>query len=716
MIIDQIELLNYRIYYGFNTLKLKTSDNKNISIVSGNNGYGKTSLLTSLVWCLYGNQMMDVDERYRREIYEAGGYKRYCEKTLNRKVSAEKDKNQEQLVLDFEQAEGHEKNEIGEKIAALTKFSVSIVISDIFIPSILCKCVEIRRTYDVAKHKESTKILIDGRDNELTKQVGSDIFINDFVLPKEIAKFFFFDAEKIVSLAELRSVEDKRNLSKAYAEVLGIKKYVDLKKNLENVRSRLRKKVASPADRAKFNRLSKEIENHTKFIEICETRILELEENISQNKGLSEQYQEKLIREGSAMSLDDLKALKLVKSHLSEEGKRIKHQLKDLIDLAPFAIASNKIKAVSDQIVKEDAQRQQGISQSYINHRIEGFQKALSKGRSELNLSPERERIITNLLRLQFEDTPLSEEKPLLDLDRTGQNRFYAVFDNLSNAYSTSFRRLSRDLKKQQSAFSMVINKLSDAESKEKDPVIAEYRRNKVRLDNICSKEEEELIQEKAKKISLQNELSSKAKVLSEMEKNIQVEEMDHEKDRVAEQLISELSDFIVKLKSKKKESLELRLQKELNRLMHKVDFVSRVEVIIEGELIEIELYSPDQQFIPKDSLSMGERQLYATALLKALVDESNVKFPLFIDSPLQKFDRDHAENVIREFYPEVSDQVVLFPLLEGELSEKEYGWLKPKTSHAYLIDNLDLNQSRFLEILPAELFKMYNRMQAHVQ
>ena len=45
----------------------------------------------------------------------------------------------------------------------------------------------------------------------------------------------------------------------------------------------------------------------------------------------------------------------------------------------------------------------------------------------------------------------------------------------------------------------------------------------------------------------------------------------------------------------------------------------------------------------------MGERQMYASPL-KSLVDESNIEFPVFIDSPA-KFDRDHAENVIKEFY-----------------------------------------------------------------
>ena len=86
----------------------------------------------------------------------------------------------------------------------------------------------------LSNKEDRVEILIDGQINELTKEVGSELFIHDFILPKEIAKFFFFDAEKIVELAEVKSIDDKRKLSKAYSEVLGIKKYEDLKELFSN--------------------------------------------------------------------------------------------------------------------------------------------------------------------------------------------------------------------------------------------------------------------------------------------------------------------------------------------------------------------------------------------------------------------------------------------------------------------------------------------------
>jgi len=92
--------------------------------------------------------------------------------------------------------------------------------------------------------------------------------------------------------------------------------------------------------------------------------------------------------------------------------------------------------------------------------------------------------------------------------------------------------------------------------------------------------------------------------------------------------------------------------------------------------------------------LSKGEQQLYATALLKALVDESGIQFPVFIDSPLQKFDKHHSTNIINEFYPVVSNQVVLLPLLEKELTEKEFDLLEPSLNKTFIIENKDDNNS----------------------
>ncbi|MCF6268078.1 MAG: hypothetical protein L3J41_00005, partial [Melioribacteraceae bacterium] len=103
--------------------------------------------------------------------------------------------------------------------------------------------------------------------------------------------------------------------------------------------------------------------------------------------------------------------------------------------------------------------------------------------------------------------------------------------------------------------------------------------------------------------------------------------------------------------------------------------------------------------------------QMYASALLNALVDESNIEFPVFIDSPMQKFDEEHAENIIKYFYPNVSDQVVIFPLINKELTEKEYDQLLSNISKTYLINNISTDSSVFLPTKPENFLTTYNEI-----
>jgi DNA sulfur modification protein DndD len=293
MQIKEIELNNFRIYKGENVINLLPHDNKNVIVVSGKNGFGKTTFLMSLVWCLYGRQMDKVDELYQKEIADKGGYGKYIGNTLNRLAKTE-----------------------GE-----TKFSVSVTFKDVKIPEITCNEIKITRTFDIiTSASDKVEVLIDGFQNQLVqdlttdgKQDGEEIFIRDFILPIEIAKFFFFDAEKIVSLAEINSPEQRRILSKAYTEVLGIKKYEDLKDQLENIQDEYRKKSAKPQERAEFTQIEADIKIKQINIDEIEAQIQELNQEKVEKQSESNEIQMKLIQEGNMMTLEQLNDLKTMK-------------------------------------------------------------------------------------------------------------------------------------------------------------------------------------------------------------------------------------------------------------------------------------------------------------------------------------------------------------------------------------------------------------------
>ena len=179
--------------------------------------------------------------------------------------------------------------------------------------------------------------------------------------------------------------------------------------------------------------------------------------------------------------------------------------------------------------------------------------------------------------------------------------------------------------------------------------------------------------------------------------------------DDEATRLIHTIQTFLQRFKDEKKKALEKKLEEKLKSFMHKSDFVHKVVVDIQGngEDVDINLYDANGKKIDKSNLSMGEKQLFASALLGALVEETELDFPVFIDSPMQKLDRRHAENILTKFYPIVSKQVVFFPILIKELTEEEYALIEDKVNKTYLIKNKQ-EGSHFMEVKTNELFEMY--------
>src|SRR5690606_23597489 len=128
---------------------------------------------------------------------------------------------------------------------------------------------------------------------------------------------------KIVSLAEAKSKSELRNLSKAYSEVLGIKKYEDLRKNLETLLSKLRRSGASPVQQTKLFELTEAEAELSGLLEINQDRQANLDREISNHKLNSDAIQEKLIREGNGITLEELQKMKSERDQLKLESAEI---------------------------------------------------------------------------------------------------------------------------------------------------------------------------------------------------------------------------------------------------------------------------------------------------------------------------------------------------------------------------------------------------------
>ena len=662
MIIKSITLNNYRLYGGDNTIVFNNKEDKNICLISGENGFGKTTFLHSLIWCLYGRLITEVEAEVRKDISN-NGYNAFLKGNLNNNARAR-----------FEAMGDNDKEQIrrrgytpeNEHLKSMTTYFVAIDFADVVIPSLPCTSLKVIRSYDMVTEKESVDILIDGVKNELTAEIGSEVFINDFILNKDIARFFFFDSEQIVALAETNTSAERKRLCSAYNEVLGVRKYEELKRNLENVRLRFRKKSSDVESRERLIALLDKQDKLKKEIEEVKQRTSDCEKDLYSLRAEDESIQLQLMREGNNTTTLEIQRVESVIASAKQKDEEYKKKLKTFIDFAPFAISGKLFQQTRDQLehnfkLNEDKNLQ--LSKNLVVSDITSdLLLMLSKVAIPQETSFVLQQEILSILDKYKGD--VSEEQTLLPLQEHDYEEFMAVYNNVTTTYKAEFEHLADDYRKNKQILERNSRRLSNINSKESDELIKNIRSKKNDIEHLILEKDKEIRLTHETLGTLTQELATVSKQVSELSKKVSLDDSDAKKDKVAELLISELSTFLVSLKQEKKFSLERRIKGVLNNLMHKEDFIGRVEVIINGEDMDIELYTVDDKLINKDSLSKGEQQLYATSILKALVDESGIQFPVFIDSPLQKFDKSHATKIITEFYPQISKQVVLFPLL----------------------------------------------------
>jgi len=693
MLINKIILNNYRLYEGENTISFNFDESKNIHLVCGENGFGKTTFLHSLLWCLYGRFVGDIPVSGQ----DSSNY------TATQKGN-----------LNLSAARRYEEMASPEAIAAIKKngytgyeeiqkdsiCSVTICFTEVGIPSIPCRNISVKRSYDALLQKEDVEILIDGNRNELTEEIGPDVFINDFILNKDIASLFFFDSEEIVSLAETSTIAERRKLSQAYEEVLGIRKYEELKTNLESLRLRYRKKSKDLTLRDKLESLEAERDAKRQEALDLESTIEQMQASMDALREENEQLQTKLSREGSSVKTEELQRVKAVIEHCKQEDARMKNAIKQFIDYAPFAVAGN-VFSQAYQLAKADhnttAINNAAVAQNCVLDALSSdMVQLLSSMPLKKKETEEAQKKLESIIAKYRGGT--SNREIRLNISDEDFAEIEAVYNSLTTTYKLEFSTLAEAYRKNRITLERNARRLANIQSKESDEVVKALRDKKNEIEQKIKDTDEQLRQNHVKTGELKLTLESLNKQIKELSRKVSVDDADEEKDKVASELIGELDTFLFSLKETKKSSLELRIRNALNTLMHKEDFIGRVEVELEDGSMDIKLYSPNGFEIDKMLLSKGEKQLYATSVLKALVDESGIQFPVFIDSPLQKFDKSHASKIITVFYPSISKQVILFPLLHKELTATEYEMLKPYVENAVVISN-DTVRSTFKKV-----------------
>ena len=125
---------------------------------------------------------------------------------------------------------------------------------------------------------------------------------------------------------------------------------------------------------------------------------------------------------------------------------------------------------------------------------------------------------------------------------------------------------------------------------------------------------------------------------------------------------------------------LEQSLTSHFNQLCRKHTFVDHISV--DPATFTLTLQRAGHRF-PRTQLSAGENQLLAIALLWALRELSGRATPVIIDTPLSRLDSQHRQNLLYDFLPRASHQVIVLAT-DAEIDAATMRRLAPVVARIY--------------------------------
>ena len=683
MKLTNIEINNFRQYYNSVNIDLTTNSDQNIIVIGGRNGYGKTNLLLSIVWCFYGEKISQIDDNFKKEIQKEKNYSSFMQQSIN--WTAKKENND--------------------------TFSVSIIVSEIELPELNklnsnSESVMISRTFNVTSMNEQLSIIDPISNIEIFDDEADKInFINDYIIPIDAAKFVFFDAEKISEIANLSIKEEGSFINDALGKILGLDTYDTLIEDVEFYINNLKKEGAT-------KNLQEQIVDKEKAIELSNIDIEKLEEEnaeklkeIDDLKKTIRQYNN-LISQHSKQgnSTFDRESILSEIEKLKTKELELTEKFNELSEVIPLAILTGKLEEVNEHLEIQEKNELSQNSSKENSEKIENFIELLFNKPPEpdnssmsfkdklfyyekaQNLGSELFSNIGDFQELEFEH----------DLNNAEKNLISDAINLVNSQSKDLFEKTIEEFNEVQIKLSELNKTLSKVDADLEDELILEYSSKKDTAEYNTTENNRKIGENNQQITKLKNDIVRLNQQLLTLVKKVDVNAQNKLKIKESQKYIDVLNSFLDEQKSKHKVSLEKTILSELKILMHKLGseensskFIEDVKVTIlaSGQGMKITLLDQDDNEIRKESLSSGEKQIYISCLIKAILNESIQSLPIFIDTPLGRLDEEHRDNITKKYYPALSEQVVLFST-NSEITPKRYKDISDNISKSYLLFN----------------------------
>lgn len=600
---EQVSIDNFRQFYGEQQIKFGTDEEKNITIIQGSNGAGKTNLFYALQWCMYDiSTDTGSDDQDMLPLLN--------ERKLKEMDHGETAKVRVEIILE----EGKPLYSI-ERVWTFEKQSDGPVVQ--------------HKRFDV----------MENTDSGWESKANPEEYL-ERILPADIRKFYFFDGERLDRYFRPGTEKD---VKKTVEDVSQINLLDDAINHLSSTESDVSNEITGDIGE-KMEDINDRIDDIDDDIKDTDRRL----DKIQRRKESLISRKEEINQEFNSTSVQKAKTLQSERQDLESDLKNlqsdeedVQEDIKDtLIRYGPIILAKEAISQTKKEIdeLDEDVGLPPDIQRSFL-------QALLDRGEcicgSDLENDREHKAAIKNLI----------DEKPPTKTATMALEGRYALEDALEDVdeFIDENTELSQDwntIKADKDEIEDRLQEISDTMKK-----LGEEDRDWTNLEEL---------EEERKDIEGEIEMLNKEYGRKEGKKNDlveQKEELQQERSDLSEELDSQqgLKTKLDTLERGKKllknvkddimdeirQDIEEKTEKQFFDLIWKdsfkevnIDHDYRIEVINQHGRNAL------------NNLSAGERQALALSFMAALKRVSGYSFPVVIDTPLGRISEEPRKNI----------------------------------------------------------------------
>jgi DNA sulfur modification protein DndD len=626
MILEEINIKNFRAYRDVKVNFSKSKD-KNVTLIYGENGTGKTTFFYAINWAFYGRKH-DNKEIIPRKIKLDG---KYLKEELKEGESTE-------VSVEIKFSHGRERYTLIRKFKVINR-SENLVFG------------EDRVSLDSYNSSGQSKKY---EEAEIERVISS-------LIPVTSREYFFFDGEKIEKFSD---IDNSREIEKSIRDVLGLNTINNAKTYLNLARKYYDKKIDSSNNKSydenvkliqraedkreeyrkgleekdkDLENIIKEVVRITKKLDVFEgekVQRAELEE-IKKNIKEEERIRDEIIQETnqelqkcySGFSLEIHQQAKKLMDEWDERGVFPSEIFNaDLINKTlkkcECLICGTKFKKGSEVYKNVSIKKEEDIFSRDIEKELNSFNGNIKDriSQSKLNLERSNKNYAKYIKKIEQIDKLLSQRDSLKDKisNRITEEEYKKDFDNKHNLETLTIPSIKQELTR-------LRYNLDDI-----DKLLEVLNRKKERI-KLVSKSDQ-AFKEKA-------ELCQKAESSTEYLLESYANEKRKEIDKLCESLFMSL--------------------------VWKESHFKKVELTEDYTLKVFDQY--DQPARP--DLSAGERQILSLAFITAMAKSANKEIPFIIDTPFGRISKKPREHIANQIPSKVS-QLILF-VTDTELTEK---------------------------------------------